>query len=103
MVARKESGSVFGQQASINALALSLASSTSEYSAGGQGEIILDKIKTLSVSTLHNKQVGTFVNEPQLVKFILNVTASKKGQDESEFITKTYNFIARARNVSMLP
>ncbi len=80
-----------------------LASSTSEYSAGGQGEIILDKIKTLSVSTLHNKQVGTFVNEPQLVKFILNVSASKKGQDESEFITKTYNFIARARNVSMLP
>ena len=30
IVARKESGSVFGQQASISALALSLASSTSE-------------------------------------------------------------------------
>jgi prepilin-type N-terminal cleavage/methylation domain-containing protein len=80
-----------------------LASSTSLYSAGGQGEIILDKVKTLTISTLHNKQVGTFVNEPQLVKFALNVTAAKKGQDASEFITKSYDFIARAKNVSMLP
>lgn len=80
-----------------------LASSASRYTAGGQGEIILDKVNTLTISTLSNKQVGTYINEPQLVKFILNVTASKRGQDESEFITKTYDFISRAKNVSMLP
>ena len=80
-----------------------LSSSTSLYSAGGQGEIIIDKVKTLAITSLHPKQVGTFINEPQLVKFKLNVTATKKVQDASGYITKTYDFIARAKNVSMLP
>lgn len=80
-----------------------LSSSTSLYSAGGQGEIIIDKVKTLAITLLHPKQVGTFINEPQLVKFKLNVTATKKVQDASGYITKTYDFIARAKNVSMLP
>ena len=80
-----------------------LSSSTSRYTAGGQGEIIIDKVRTLTITTLHPKQVGTFINEPQLVKFKLNVTATKKVQDASGYITKTYDFIARAKNVSMLP
>jgi len=80
-----------------------ISTSSSLYAAGGRGEIILDKVKTLTISTLHNKQVGTFINEPQLVKFTLNVTAAKKGQDAASYITKNYIFIARAKNVSMLP
>ena len=80
-----------------------IATSSSLYGAGGQGEIIIDKVTTLVITTLHPKQVGTFVDVPQLVSIELNLTASKLGQDATEFITKGYDFIARAKNVSMLP
>ena len=68
-----------------------------------QGEIIIDKVTTLAITTLHPKQIGTFSSEPQLVNFQLELTASKLGQDATEYITKSYDFIARAKNVSMLP
>jgi len=81
-----------------------IATSTSRYvGAGERGEIIIDKVTTLVITTLHPKQVGTFIDVPQLVKFNLNLTAAKLGQDATEFITKGYDFIARAKNVSMLP
>ena len=82
-----------------------LTSSTSLYgtATSDQGEIIIDKVTTLAITTLHPKQMGTFLNEPQLVNFQLELTASKLGQDATEYITKSYDFIARAKNVSMLP
>jgi len=80
----------------------SLATSTSKYSAGGQGEVIMNKIHTFEVTFSNPQPMGPFSGTAQLVKINLSVAASKKVQGASTWITKNFKFMSRAKNVSLL-
>lgn len=80
----------------------SLANSTSRYSAGGQGEVIMDKIHTFEVTFLNTKSSGKYSGISQIVKINLTVAASRKVQGASGWITKNFKFVSRAKNVSLL-
>jgi len=79
-----------------------IATSTSRYTAGGQGEVIMDKITSFSVAFSNPKPMGPFSGVSQLVRTSLSVAASRKVRDSPSFITKNFKFTARAQNVSLL-
>ncbi len=79
-----------------------IATSTSRYSAGGQGEVIMDKITNFTVTFSHLKPFGPFAGTAQLVKVDMSVAASRKVQDASSVIAKRFKFMTRAKNVSYL-
>jgi prepilin-type N-terminal cleavage/methylation domain-containing protein len=79
-----------------------IATSTSLYSAGGQGEVIIDKITNFTVTFSSPKPFGHFAGVSQLVKIDMSISASRKVQDASDLIAKNFKFITRAKNVSLL-
>jgi len=79
-----------------------LTTSTSDYSAGGQGEVIMDKIYAFEVTFLNTKSSGSFSGASQMVKINMTIAASRKVQGAPGWITKNYKFISRAKNVSLL-
>ena len=79
-----------------------IATSTSLYSAGGQGEVVIDKITNFAVTFSNPKPFGPFAGVSQLVKIDMSISASRKVQGASDLIAKNFKFIARAKNVSLL-
>jgi len=79
-----------------------IATSTSLYSAGGQGEVIIDKITNFTVTFSSPKPFGHFAGVSQLVKIDMSISASRKVQGASGLIAKNFKFITRAKNVSLL-
>ena len=79
-----------------------IATSTSLYSAGGQGEVVIDKITNFAVTFSNQKPFGHFAGVSQLVKIDMSISASRKVQGASGLIAKNFKFITRAKNVSLL-
>ena len=79
-----------------------IATSTSVYSAGGQGEVVIDKITNFAVTFSNQKPFGHFAGVSQLVKIDMSISASRKVQGASGLIAKNFKFITRAKNVSLL-
>ena len=79
-----------------------IATSTSRYTAGGQGEVIMDKITSFSVAFSSPKPMGPFSGVSQIVRTSISVAASRAVRDAASLITKDFKFTARAQNVSLL-
>ena len=81
----------------------SISTSTSKYSAGGLGEVIIDKVKNFEVKFSHTKTTGPYSGAAQIVKINLTVGTSRKVRSASGWwIDKDFTFVSRAKNVSLL-
>jgi prepilin-type N-terminal cleavage/methylation domain-containing protein len=79
-----------------------LASSTPLYGQTG-GEPILDWVTAFSVEAANLKSSGTFSGQPQTVKATLTIQSPQKIDGSSKVVSKTFNVITRAKNVSLVP
>ena len=67
------------------------------------GEPLLDWVTTFSVAGLNPKLSGSFINQPQTVKVTLIVQSPKKIEGTTNTVTKSFTFLTRAKNVSLVP
>ncbi|QWE21457.1 PilW family protein [Polynucleobacter sp. AP-Kolm-20A-A1] len=68
------------------------------------GEPLLDWVSQFTVIPLNLKTTGTtFVGIPQSIQINLEVTSSKKLDGATFPLKKNFTFLARARNVSLVP
>lgn len=79
-----------------------LASSTPMYGQA-TGEPILDWVTAFSVEAANLKSSGTFSGQPQTVKAILTIQSPQKIDGSARVVSKTFNVITRAKNVSLVP
>ena len=79
-----------------------LASSAPLYGQTG-GEPILDWVTAFSVEAANLKSSGTFSGQPQTVKATLTIQSPQKIDGSSKVVSKTFNVITRAKNVSLVP
>lgn len=67
------------------------------------GDPLLDWVTDFTVTTANPKLIGTYINQPQTIQFNLSVTAAKPIEGTDKTVTKSYVFLARAKNVSLVP
>lgn len=67
------------------------------------GEPILDWVTVFTVQAANLKSFGTFSGQPQTVKAILTIQSPQKIDGSSRVVSKTFNVITRAKNVSLVP
>ena len=79
-----------------------LANSTPLYGQTS-GEPILDWVTLFTVEAANLKSSGTFAGQPQTVKAILTIQSPQKIDGSSRIVSKTFNVITRAKNVSLVP
>lgn len=86
------------------AVACNVLNSTSVISSDGDGpgEPILDWVTSYSVKGLNTKLSGTFLNQYQVVQVTLVVSAPQKIEGTTRQVSKTFTFLARAKNVSLV-
>ena len=67
------------------------------------GEPILDWVTVFTVQAANLKSSGTFSGQPQTVKAVLTIQSPQKIDGSSRVVSKTFNVITRAKNVSLVP
>jgi len=80
-----------------------LSSSTSKYSGTSKGQPILDWINNFTVTGLSAKTTGTFSGIFQAVQINLQIGSPNKIEGTTISVSKNFNFIARVKNVSLVP
>ena len=85
------------------ALTCDLGSSTPVNGASSAGEPVLDWVSTFSVQGLNAKPAGTFKNQYQTIQVNLVVASPKKIEGTTKTVSKNFTFLARAKNVSLVP
>mgnify|MGYP000179124879 CR=1 FL=1 len=80
-----------------------LASSTPINGASASGEPLLDWVSTFSVQGLNAKPGGTFKDQFQTIQINLVVDSPKKIEGTVRTVSKNFTFLARAKNVSLVP
>lgn len=79
-----------------------LANSTPLYGQTS-GEPILDWVTTFTVQAANLKSSGTFAGQPQTVQAALTIQSPQKIDGSARVVSKTFNVITRAKNVSLVP
>lgn len=69
----------------------------------GAGEPILDWVTTFLVTGLNPRATGSFATQFQTVQVKLVVDAPQKIEGTTRKVTKTFTFLTRAKNVSLVP
>lgn len=72
-------------------------------STNPDGEPLLDWVDEFTVSPGNVKLAGSFKDHPQTLKIILTLKSPKKVEGAVKEITKSFSFVARAKNVSLVP
>lgn len=82
-----------------------LSTSTTLFGTPNVGEPILDWVQAFTVSGISQKPTGTgsFTGLHQSAKVSIRVGGNKKVESVSTPITKSIMFVARARNISLVP
>lgn len=70
--------------------------------ADGPGEPILDWVSSFVVKGLNAKASGVFASQYQVVQVTLVVNSPQKIEGTTRTVTKTFTFLARAKNVSLV-
>ena len=73
------------------------------YTTSEPGEPILDWVKTFEVTGLNPKISGSFQNQFQTLQIKIVVGSPNKIEGTTNTVTKTFTFLARAKNVSLVP
>ena len=79
-----------------------LSNSSPLFGATG-GEPLLDWVTSFTVQGLHPKTYGSFATQFQSVKVNLTVGGGRVIESTSKTVSRNYTFVARARNVSLVP
>jgi prepilin-type N-terminal cleavage/methylation domain-containing protein len=78
--------------------------SNSSFTNGTAGpEPVLDWIVAFSVQGLHQRSSGSFLSQYQSVQIDLTLSNQRSIEGINKSVSKNYQFIARARNVSLVP
>ena len=85
------------------AVTCDLSNSTPLNGASSTGEPVLDWVSTFSVQGLNAKPTGTFKDQFQTIQVNLVVDSPKKIEGTVRKISKNFTFLARAKNVSLVP
>jgi hypothetical protein len=67
------------------------------------GEPILDWVQTFNVSGLNPEISGSFQGQFQTLQIQIIVGSPNKIEGTTKTVTKTFTFLARAKNVSLVP
>ena len=67
------------------------------------GEPLLDWVEQFSVTGQNPKTAGSFKDQFQTLKIVLTLKSPKKLEGAVKDTTKNFSFIARAKNVSLVP
>ncbi len=67
------------------------------------GEPLLDWVEQFSVTGQNLKTAGSFKDQFQTLKIVLTLKSPKKLEGAVKDTTKNFSFIARAKNVSLVP
>lgn len=84
-------------------LGCDLSNSTPLSGTSSSGEPVLDWVGTFSVEGLNAKAIGTFKNQFQTVQINLVIDSPKKIEGTNRKVSKSFTFLARAKNVSLVP
>ena len=84
-------------------LGCDLSSSVTKYVGTSNGQPILDWVNNFSVSGVSAKTSGTFSGVYQAVQINLQVGSPDKIEGTSISVAKTFNFLTRVKNVSLVP
>ena len=80
-----------------------LSTSDTLNGASTSGEPVLDWVNTFSVQGLNPKPAGTYKDQFQTVQVNLVVDSPKKIEGTVRQVSKNFTFLARAKNVSLVP
>ena len=80
-----------------------LTSSTSKYSGTSKGQPILDWVNSFTVTGLSPKTNGTFSGTFQAVQINLKIRSPNKIEGIRTPVSENFNFLARVKNVSLVP
>lgn len=80
-----------------------LSNSTPLNGTSSAGEPVLDWVSAFSVQGLNAKPTGTFKDQFQTVQVNLILDSPRKIEGTVRKVTKTFTFLARAKNVSLVP
>lgn len=80
-----------------------VSSSTSKYTGTSKGQPILDWINNFTVTGLSAKTIGTFSGVFQAIQINLQVGSPNKIEGTTISVAKTFNFVTRIKNVSLVP
>ena len=80
-----------------------LSNSTPLNGTSSSGEPVLDWLSTFSVQGLNAKPAGTFKDQFQTIQVNLVLDSPKKIEGTVRKVTKNFTFLARAKNVSLVP
>lgn len=72
-------------------------------STNPDGEPLLDWVDQFSVTPGNIKYAGSFKDQPQTLKVLLTLKSPKKLDGSVKDTTKSFSFVARAKNVSLVP
>ena len=67
------------------------------------GEPVLDWVTTFSIKGMNPKATGSFANQYQTIQVNLVVDSPKKIEGTTRKVSKNFTFLARAKNVSLVP
>ncbi len=79
-----------------------LGNSSPLFGASG-GEPLLDWVTSFTVQGLHPKAYGSFATQYQSLKINLTVGSGRAIEGTTKSVSRSYTFISRARNVSLIP
>ena len=85
------------------AVTCDLTNSAPLNSASSAGEPVLDWVSTFAVQGLNAKPSGTFKDQYQTIQVNLVVDSPKKIEGTTRKVSKNFTFLARAKNVSLVP
>lgn len=84
-------------------VACDLSNSTPVNGTSSAGEPVLDWVNTFAVQGLNTKPSGTFKNQYQTIQVNLILDSPKKIEGIVRKVSKNFTFLARAKNVSLVP
>jgi prepilin-type N-terminal cleavage/methylation domain-containing protein len=67
------------------------------------GEPLLDWVSTFSITGMNQKASGSFANQYQTIKVNFVVDSPQKIEGTIRKVSKSFTFLARAKNVSLVP
>jgi prepilin-type N-terminal cleavage/methylation domain-containing protein len=80
-----------------------ITNSTPMYTLSMGGEPILDWVQTFNVIGLNPENTGSFLGQFQTLQIQIVVGSPNKIEGTTKTVTKTFTFLARAKNVSLVP
>jgi hypothetical protein len=80
-----------------------ISNSTPIFTSSVAGEPILDWVQTFNVTGLNSKNSGSFQNQFQTLQIQIVVGSPNKIEGTTKTVSKNFTFLARAKNVSLVP